>query len=85
MGAHPFGRGVVWGLDFSLKRAAAMTQLVSFTDADSGVVVYVSPLQVVSLRPGENGETAIYLVDQEEPTNVTGAIAAVASSIDNAF
>lgn len=62
-----------------------MTQLVSFIDADSGVTVYVSPLQVVSLRPGETGETAIFLVDQEEPTTVTSAITSVAATINSAF
>ena len=62
-----------------------MTQLVSFTDADSGVAVYVSPLQVVSLWPGDVGQTSIYLVNQEEPTIVTGVIASVAAAINGAF
>jgi len=62
-----------------------MTQLVSFTDADTGDAVYVSPLQVVSLWPGDVGQTSIYLVNQEEPTIVTGVIAAVAAAINGAF
>ena len=62
-----------------------MTQLVSFTDSDSGDPVYVSPLQVVSVWPGEAGQTAIYLVNQEEPTIVAGGIAAVAAAINGAF
>ena len=62
-----------------------MTQLVSFTDADSSELIYVSPLQVVSLRPGAAGDTAIFLVDQEEPTTVTAAIAAVAAAINGGF
>jgi hypothetical protein len=62
-----------------------MTQLVSFTDSDSGDPVYVSPLQVVSLWPGDVGQTSIYLVNQEEPTIVTGVIASVAAAINGAF
>jgi hypothetical protein len=62
-----------------------MTQLVSFTDADSSELIYVSPLQVVSLRSGAAGDTAIFLVDQEEPTTVTAAIAAVAAAINGGF
>jgi hypothetical protein len=62
-----------------------MTQLVSFTDADNGDAVYVSPLQVVSLWPADTGQTSIYLVNQEEPTIVTGVINAVAAAINGAF
>jgi hypothetical protein len=62
-----------------------MTQLVSFTDADSGEEIFVSPLQVVALHTGAPGHTAISLVDQEEPTTVTGQIGAVAAAINGAF
>lgn len=62
-----------------------MTQLVSFADASGDGEVYVSPLQVVSLRPGPTGQTAIYVADQEEPYTVNGSIDTVASAINAAF
>jgi hypothetical protein len=62
-----------------------MTQLVSFADASGDGEVFVNPLQVVSLRADGATQTAIYLADQEEPTTVTGAVSAVAATINGGF
>ena len=62
-----------------------MTQLVSFPDASGDGEVFVSPLQVVLMRPGPTGQTAIYVTGQAEPYTVTGAINSVAAAINAAF
>lgn len=62
-----------------------MAQLVLFSDASGDGELFVSPLQVVSLRPGPTGQTAIYLTGEEEPYTVIGAIDTVAAAINAAF